>query len=347
MHRERTFEVRETTASPPLESDADLNLRLDNARQVRAEATAALIAAAFRGMVHPLRALPARWSRWRRQRRTGRALARCSDRILADVGIERKDIPLIAKGIDPRGLAAAPRVARARLRSCWPTRQACSSRSASTERGPEKKARRRSGHRPRGGPSPLAAAELRPSTSPSRAAARTAPSPGACSTACCRRNGSATKASAVRRRARSTRSCSPRAGLPTAPQAPRANLAELWRRVAELARPLQRSGIPRAALDATTQLLSPYQLNPLGTNPLRELLERLVDFERLRSARSLKLFIAATNLRTGAVRIFGTATSRPTRCWRLPACRGCSRRSRSTAKPTGMAATSATRRSCR
>ncbi len=49
MHRERTFEVRETRASPSLESDADLNLRLDNARQLRAEAAAALVAAAFRG----------------------------------------------------------------------------------------------------------------------------------------------------------------------------------------------------------------------------------------------------------------------------------------------------------
>ena len=62
------------------------------------------------------------------------------------------------------------------------------------------------------------------------------------------------------------------------------------------------SGI--AALNATAQLLSPYQLNPLAINPLRDLLESLVDFERLRRDRTLKLLIAATQLRTGSLRIF-------------------------------------------
>ena len=84
----------------------------------------------------------------------------------------------------------------------------------------------------------------------------------------------------------------------------RANLAELWREVAEIACPLHVSGVPVAALEVATQLLSPYQLNPLDIDPLRDLLERLVDFERLRRDRSLKLLIAATNLRTGALRIF-------------------------------------------
>jgi NTE family protein len=86
----------------------------------------------------------------------------------------------------------------------------------------------------------------------------------------------------------------------------RANLATLWQRVAEAALPLRTSGVPHAALDATAQVFSPYQLNPLGINPLRELLEELVDFERLRRERSLKLLVAATNLRTGAPRIFET-----------------------------------------
>jgi NTE family protein len=39
----------------------------------------------------------------------------------------------------------------------------------------------------------------------------------------------------------------------------RANLAALWREVAEIACPRHRSGLPHTALDATTQLLSPYQ----------------------------------------------------------------------------------------
>jgi hypothetical protein len=86
--------------------------------------------------------------------------------------------------------------------------------------------------------------------------------------------------------------------------AARANLAELWRQVAQIARPLHQSGLGPVAMDATAQLLSPYQLNPLDLNPLREVLDRLVDFERLRRERSLTLFIAATTLRTGMARIF-------------------------------------------
>jgi NTE family protein len=83
-------------------------------------------------------------------------------------------------------------------------------------------------------------------------------------------------------------------------------LERLWREVAALARfsPLRAGGLSQMAADFTAQLLSPYQLNPLGLNPLRRILEQLVDLERLRAERALKLFIAATNLRTGQPRIF-------------------------------------------
>ncbi|PSC05915.1 patatin [Alsobacter soli] len=50
--------------------------------------------------------------------------------------------------------------------------------------------------------------------------------------------------------------------------------------------------------------LSPYALNPLDINPLRDVVERHVDFERLRAYEALKLFIAATNVHTGKVRVF-------------------------------------------
>lgn len=50
--------------------------------------------------------------------------------------------------------------------------------------------------------------------------------------------------------------------------------------------------------------LSPYQWNPLNFNPLEDLLERTVDFERLRTARDIRLFISATNVRRGSLRIF-------------------------------------------
>jgi NTE family protein len=83
-------------------------------------------------------------------------------------------------------------------------------------------------------------------------------------------------------------------------------LETLWREVAALARfsPLRAGGLTLMAADVTAQLLSPYQLNPLGLNPLRRILEQLVDLERLRAERTLKLFVAATNLRTGRARIF-------------------------------------------
>jgi NTE family protein len=58
------------------------------------------------------------------------------------------------------------------------------------------------------------------------------------------------------------------------------------------------------AFASLTELLSPYQLNPLDLNPIRDLLERRIDFERLRAAKDIRLFISATNLHTGKVRVF-------------------------------------------
>lgn len=49
---------------------------------------------------------------------------------------------------------------------------------------------------------------------------------------------------------------------------------------------------------------SPSQLNPMDLNPLRDLLVRQVDFEQLRSASPFKLFIGATQVNTGKLRVF-------------------------------------------
>lgn len=49
---------------------------------------------------------------------------------------------------------------------------------------------------------------------------------------------------------------------------------------------------------------SPAQLNPFDLNPLRDLLNRLVDFERLRAACPFKLFVGTTQANTGRLRIF-------------------------------------------
>ncbi len=56
--------------------------------------------------------------------------------------------------------------------------------------------------------------------------------------------------------------------------------------------------------DLLSRFLSPYQLNPLDINPLREVLARHIDFERLRAKPPFKLFVCATNVRTGRPRIF-------------------------------------------
>jgi NTE family protein len=96
-------------------------------------------------------------------------------------------------------------------------------------------------------------------------------------------------------------------------------LAEFWRRISDSAvwsplqpsfldpflqiRPLESSPAFHF-FDIMTRLLSPYQLNPFDYNPLRDLLEETIDFERLRKESAVKLFLCATNVRTGKVRIF-------------------------------------------
>jgi NTE family protein len=49
---------------------------------------------------------------------------------------------------------------------------------------------------------------------------------------------------------------------------------------------------------------SPYQLNPLGLNPLRDLLKRQIDFEALQKNSPFKLFVGTTQANTGKLRIF-------------------------------------------
>jgi len=60
----------------------------------------------------------------------------------------------------------------------------------------------------------------------------------------------------------------------------------------------------QAWLDALSRYFSPYDVNPLNINPLKDLIERFVDFDKLRSTDHLQLFVSATNVQTGRVRIF-------------------------------------------
>jgi NTE family protein len=54
-----------------------------------------------------------------------------------------------------------------------------------------------------------------------------------------------------------------------------------------------------------SRIFSPYQLNPFNLNPLKQILEKHIDFERLRTEKgALSLHICATNVETGKIRIF-------------------------------------------
>jgi NTE family protein len=61
-------------------------------------------------------------------------------------------------------------------------------------------------------------------------------------------------------------------------------------------------------VDGLTRTFSPYEFNPLNVNPLTTILGDLVDFDRVRACEQLKLFVSATNVETGRVRVFPRET---------------------------------------
>ena len=98
----------------------------------------------------------------------------------------------------------------------------------------------------------------------------------------------------------------------------RAALDRYWQRVSRAAAfsPLQRSPLDRlmgrwtldtspayVLMDLLSRLFSPYDLNPMGFDPLRRVLAESIDFDRLAGS-PIKLFITATRVRTGRGRIF-------------------------------------------
>ena len=64
------------------------------------------------------------------------------------------------------------------------------------------------------------------------------------------------------------------------------------------------------AAEMASRIFSPYDLNPLGNHPLRPILAEMVDFEALVDS-PIRLFITATNVRTGAGRVFRNAQITP------------------------------------
>jgi len=58
--------------------------------------------------------------------------------------------------------------------------------------------------------------------------------------------------------------------------------------------------------DLLLRVFSPYEFNPLNFNPLRDVLQAHVDFSALRARSPIRLYLCATNVETGKVRIFSS-----------------------------------------
>jgi len=101
----------------------------------------------------------------------------------------------------------------------------------------------------------------------------------------------------------------------------KARLEQFWRRVSDAAMfsPFRRIPLDVLlgrwtldtspmflTLDLLARILSPYDLNPHGVNPLSKILDECIDFERLAKAQ-IKLFVTATSVRTGRGRVFRNA----------------------------------------
>ena len=99
----------------------------------------------------------------------------------------------------------------------------------------------------------------------------------------------------------------------------RESLERFWKAVSDAARlsPIQRGPIdvfmgnwsldnsPSFILsDLLNRVTSPYDVNPFNLNPLKDILEREVDFDLVRSCDKIKVFVSATNVETGRVKVF-------------------------------------------
>lgn len=102
-------------------------------------------------------------------------------------------------------------------------------------------------------------------------------------------------------------------------------LDRYWQKVSAAARfsPFQRSPLDIllgrwtldtsplfVAMDLMSRVVSPYSLNPTGANPLTDILDDVIDFDAIAKG-PIKLFISATNVRTGRNRIFRNAEITP------------------------------------
>lgn len=95
-------------------------------------------------------------------------------------------------------------------------------------------------------------------------------------------------------------------------EAARETLASFWNEVIRMgaASNIQRSmmdvwmGGWKIAAPAAQTNFSPYQTNPLDINPLRNLVEKHFDFERIGKLAEPRIFVSATHVNTGKAEIF-------------------------------------------
>ena len=57
-------------------------------------------------------------------------------------------------------------------------------------------------------------------------------------------------------------------------------------------------------LDVMSRIVSPYDANPFDINPLLELLSQTIDFDKVRKCTEIELFVSATNVRNGKIKVF-------------------------------------------
>lgn len=57
-------------------------------------------------------------------------------------------------------------------------------------------------------------------------------------------------------------------------------------------------------MDALTRFFSPYELNPLKFDPLKQVIQESFDFEKLRKFKDVKLFLCATHVFSGKLKVF-------------------------------------------
>jgi len=96
-------------------------------------------------------------------------------------------------------------------------------------------------------------------------------------------------------------------------------LERFWRCIAEAgqASPIRRSPIDMLMgnwsldtspsyvfFDLLSRLASPYELNPMNINPVRDLVEEIIDFDRVQACSDIGLYVSATNVETGRARVF-------------------------------------------